>query len=465
MPKDAVLLTLPSIKDKQLALSARLFPGSAVTVRQNHQAIGGYATAPTVASKAATPHAVVAKIDKPVESHARESSRVSQEDKFPAKTASESVSHDQIDHAVAEFFDVQRKFHDENSTNINNLLSLTLKIPEDERLYYLHLLEPYQLLGQNPFNAKATGDLEADLQHIHDVVIQRASFRQTLCALRDSTSNLPAIQSELEKLQKDKNFAAEIKRIQPSPLKLANTIYSPFRHLLRYVLLLDTIQGKLKEAGYQPTDNALKLVTQTIENIAPKVLRMNECKEVLDSLNHAERAMYILSSQVAMKISTSDQRINDAELVYDMFLGVMGTLKNLRDSIMFGGDDIVPLLEGALAVLEEAVRVYNDCPNSWYDYVYSVVTNPLTLFSADTTNQDPVDNSLAELNLVVDKIKELKRLREVKEILDMVKVDEVSKRARAQHFLSLPDDDKAKQNYLSQTPGDDRPAASRRPSF
>jgi hypothetical protein len=92
---------------------------------------------------------------------------------------------------INEFFAVQHSFHSKMHNLMQACRNVSGHLPEDQQALLQLLLNPYGVLIANPFEEKATGDLELDITHIFGVINERNHhFNRTLPALMLSAANL-----------------------------------------------------------------------------------------------------------------------------------------------------------------------------------------------------------------------------------------------------------------------------------
>lgn len=332
------------------------------------------------------------------------------------------VAHNHLAASVREIFDVNCRFHQGMTDLVNQINSVLPDVRETERASLMEFLKPYKRLTANPFNNKPTGDLEADLRHILSVAkLNNEHFRAALQALNESAANMTDLKSQLYRLDKDLKFRERVREVAGSPLCLDSKVSATIQHLVRYELLLVSLKKELVAAGYQPTNDVLKKVLRSIENIVPEVKRLNSYMDVVEVLNRCERVLHDLMWVETQKITASEDE--NAMSRHAFINRVYDSIYSGKEYIAAGGEDMHALLRVVLLSMQELQRKYADTNArgyfaSYLDYaksagsmVASVV--PVSLFAADQSNEkaNPVDDLSAVIIKLEEGVKAYEKVR------------------------------------------------------
>jgi hypothetical protein len=256
---------------------------------------------------------------------------------------------------INEFFAVQHSFHSKMHNLMQACRNVSGHLPEDQQALLQSLLNPYGVLIANPFEEKATGDLELDITHIFGVINERNHhFNRTLPALMLSAANLYDFNKLLVKIKSDKDLAAiMLAGIQSKNWSdVESHVSLPFQNLMRYDLLLSTIKKTLEEAGYENTEPALAKIMDIIAYIIPELKFINEHRETLVQLNEIDLLVVTLTKMDALSGYITKEDEQRKLRFTDKASAVRCYISEARTNIARGDVDVLQVMEGLKLILE-----------------------------------------------------------------------------------------------------------------
>lgn len=340
--------------------------------------------------------------------------------------------HNPLQHAIREFYQVQHDFHKNMANMVKAFVNVKRETMLDNRYLLTELLAPYQILAKNLFH-HPTGNVEKDILHILEVInIQNEEFRMALLALLNSIANLGAFNNLLKECQQDKQLIEIIKQEFNcrSILTIQSYIDSPFQNLIRYETLLTMIQKHLIEAGFEPEENMIENLNNSIQYLVPEVQNINDSREVILLLNKLERMLGNLLAEVILK-HLENQDKNEKLTLKEQIEAIMVSLKTGKTNIIQGDQDILSLFEALHDLLKNleknltpevgAASRFNlaaakDYALSAGSYLLSI---PASFFGEQDNKKslylDPISELKAcikELNEVIEQTEALKNVQE-----------------------------------------------------
>lgn len=256
----------------------------------------------------------------------------------------------QLKDAIREFYHVQQEFHHNMALVVNAFTKTQSRLPARKRYLLTELLSSYRTLAQNLFH-EPIGDVEEDIDHIMQVIdIKNEQFKRALLASINSISNVDTFHKLLKEFQQDEQLANHVKEQFncKSWLLVEGSVEYPFQNLIRYEMLLKSIQKNLAGEGYPLPESILTNMSKAIAYLVAELTHVNDNKEILLLLNNIER---VLNDLLAALVQDEEiQKLSDICL-REQIEFVIVTLKTGKNKIIQHNQDVCSLYHGLLDLL------------------------------------------------------------------------------------------------------------------
>lgn len=256
---------------------------------------------------------------------------------------------------VNEFFETQKKFHQ----NMNKLMlacrDVSVKLDEDDQEKLEKILKPFGILIANPFAECPTGNLSTDIAHIFGVLNARNDhFQKALPALMLAAANLYQFNEILARIHaKPELTILMCHGLEVNNWQLVESAASlPVQHLARYNLLLNAIEKEVYKAGLPATSEIVRNIMNAIAFIIPELKYIDSNSNNLININKIDSIL----SRIA-KMPNCNTFVTDAERSVNLtFANKLSAVKMQLSSALItiarGECDTLMTLEGVLDVLQ-----------------------------------------------------------------------------------------------------------------
>lgn len=256
---------------------------------------------------------------------------------------------------VKEFFETQKRFHDNMHKLVMTCLDVSIQLSDDEQEKLEKILKPFCILIANPFAETATGNLQTDIAHILGVVNARNDhFQKALPALMMAAANMHQFNELLASIHAKPDLTkAMCQGMAVSSWQLVESAAAlPIQHIARYNLLLNAIEKEVTKAGLPETSEIVKNIMNVIAFIIPELKYIDSNSSNLININKIDAIL----SRIARMPNSENFVTSEEKAVGLTFANKLSAVKLQLSSAMVaiarGDGDALTSLEGVMQMLQ-----------------------------------------------------------------------------------------------------------------